>query len=106
MFGKTVIRQGQRILQLSKENKQLKELNEYYLDFMKDVQPVIIDTNMKARMISTKLFNIQDLEHNGMSDEDKKMYRNKYINEAADMLTGIRKELDLFARPSSSNSKI
>ena len=94
MFAKTIIRQGNKIMQLTKELAKQNKTNKEYSEFIINVSPVMIETKIMLEQIKTELLNIQEIDHNGMTEDVKRKYRNKYINDALNRSEGIIKELD------------
>ena len=87
MFVKTVIRQGEKILQQDKKIKELQNENNYLYQENKDNRCTIEEledykrhSTIIHKEIEKKLLELQDINRLGNSEEDKNLMRNKIIN--------------------------
>lgn len=94
MFVKTVIRQGQKIIELDKENKALYEENKGNREDLEDYFLLQKHTREIANSTIQKLYYIQDIDHLGISEEEKQKCRNAIINKLIKQSLDIIKELD------------
>lgn len=94
MFAKTVIRQGQKIIELNKENKALNEENKSNREDLEDYSLLQKHTRELADSTIQKLYYIQDIDHLGISEEEKQKHRNVIINKLIKQSLDIINELD------------
>lgn len=87
MFVKTVIRQGEKLVQQDKKIKELKEENQYLYQENKDNRAIIEDleaykrhTSVVHKNFEKQLLELQDINRIGNSEESKNIMRNKIIN--------------------------
>ena len=87
MFVKTVIRQGEKILQQDKQIKELQKENNYLYQENKDNRYTIEEledykrhSGIIHKVIEKELLKLQDINRLGNSEEDKNLMRNKIIN--------------------------
>ena len=94
MFSKTVIRQGQKIIELNKENKALYEENKSNREDLEDYSLLQKHTRELADSVIRKLYYVQDVDHLGISEEEKQKHRNVIINKLIKQSLDIINELD------------
>lgn len=94
MFVKTVIRQGQKIIELNKENKALYEENKSNREDLEDYSLLQKHTRELADSVIRKLYYVQDVDHLGISEEEKQKHRNVIINKLIKQSLDIINELD------------
>ena len=94
MFAKTVIRQGQKIIELNKENKALYEENKSNREDLEDYSLLQKHTRELADSVIRKLYYVQDVDHLGISEEEKQKHRNVIINKLIKQSLDIINELD------------
>ena len=94
MFAKTVIRQGQKIIELNKENEALYEENKSNREDLEDYSLLQKHTRELADSVVRKLYYVQDVDHLGISEEEKQKHRNIIINKLIKQSLDIINELD------------
>lgn len=94
MFVKTVIRQGQKIIELNRENKYLREENKSNREDLEDYSLLQKHTRELADSVIQKLYYIQDIDHLEISEEEKQKHRNVIINKLVKQSLDIINELD------------
>lgn len=94
MFAKTVIRQGQKIIELNEENKALYEENKSNREDLEDYSLLQKHTRELADSVIRKLYYVQDVDHLGISEEEKQKHRNVIINKLIKQSLDIINELD------------
>lgn len=94
MFVKTVIRQGEKILQQDNQIKELQKENNFLYQENKDNRSTIEEledykrhSEIIHKLIEKELLNLQEINRLGNLEKDKNILRNEIIN-------GIIKELE------------
>ena len=87
MFVKTVVRQGEKILQQDKQIKELQKENNFQYQENKNNRYTIEEledykrhSSIVHKDIEKELLELQDINRLGNSEEDKNIMRNKIIN--------------------------
>ena len=87
MFVKTVIRQGEKILQQDKQIKELQKENNFLYQENKENRSIIEEledykrhSSIVHKNIEKELLELQEINRLGNSEEDKNIMRNKIIN--------------------------
>ena len=87
MFTKTVIRQGEKILQQDKQIKELQKENNFLYQENKDNRTIMEEledykrhSEIVHKNIEKQLLKLQDINRLGNSEIDKNIMRNKIIN--------------------------
>ncbi len=94
MFIKTVIKQGEKIKELKKENKKIKEENDLNRDEIQRLGLNKIHARLLAQRTLDYLNDLQEIDRLGISEESKKKHRNIIINQLLNKNSDILKELD------------
>lgn len=94
MFTKTVIRQGQKIIELNKENKYLQQENASNREDLEDYSLLQGHTRQLANTVIQGMYDIQDIDHKGIEEKEKQKYRNVIINKLIKQSLDIINELD------------
>lgn len=79
-FVKTIVKQGEKIFELSKENKALHEENRDNRYELAELQDYKSKTEKLKNNIIRDLFNLQDINNIGISEDEKNKHRNIIIN--------------------------
>ena len=87
MFAKIITRQGKKILEQDKQIKELKEENDSLYQenkenrsTMEDLEDYKRHSSIVHKDIEKELLELQNINHLGISEENKNMQRNQIIN--------------------------
>ena len=94
MFVKTVIKQGNLIMKLTKENKQKEERNIILENRLAEMNFYKTKTKLLLEDAIRDLFNLQEIERLDITDKEKQMQRNVIINKLIKQHFEQIKELD------------
>ena len=94
MFVKTVIKQGNLIIRLTKENKQKEEHNIILENRLAEMNFYKTKTKLLLEDAIRDLFNLQEIERLDITDKEKQMQRNVIVNKLIKQHFEQIKELD------------
>ena len=94
MFVKTVIKQGNLIIRLTKENKQKEERNIILENRLAEMNFYKTKTKLLLEDAIRDLFNLQEIERLDITEKEKQMQRNVIINKLIKQHFEQIKELD------------
>lgn len=80
MFTKTVIRQGERIMQLEADYKALYQEKQETEEKVAELTYYRINTEKLHNSVIQDLLNLQDINRLGIAEEEKNKHRNVIIN--------------------------
>lgn len=94
MFVKTVIRQANKILRLTKENEKQQERNIVLKNRLAELNFIKTKTKFLLEDTIRDLFNLQEIEYAGITVEEKQKNRDVIINKLIKLHEEQIKELD------------
>ena len=94
MFVKIVIKQGNLIMKLTKENKQKEERNIILENRLAEMNFYKTKTKLLLEDAIRDLFNLQEIERLDITDKEKQMQRNVIVNKLIKQHFEQIKELD------------
>lgn len=93
MFLRTVIRQGNKIIELDKENSKIcNEIADLRTDKEELIKLLVTYRKLSENAISD-LYKLQDINTLGIKEEDKNLHRNVLINHIINTFNKINSEM-------------
>lgn len=103
MFIKIVIQQANKILKLNRDNRVLEGRCREYREKMRKLESQRNNAKIVSENTIMNLLSIQEIEHLGISEMEKRIKRNIFINHLIKAHQDNIKELECLANKTSSS---